>query len=199
MVRLTSEKAVVMGDTEVSFVIPSASLEVLDSKKNRQDEQEKREEGFYMRNLVLFRLLFGIMDGSWQQDKASIAYIMEEGKHYIIATFDKRFEKDPSKVRTPGVREIEFDHFPALLKKLGGGEIHSVNFVLDTFGMPTTVFAIPLDSKGQPLGVGPWGQMVAGVCFSPSPRKLIARPVVIPANGMSREDSRDELADALGE
>ncbi len=199
--RLTSlfrEKTVDIAGTKVSFVIPNASLSNLDQATKRHEEREQRDETLFMRHLVIKNVPFGFASGKSSWSKLSISYAIEKGEHHVVATFDEKLDPNPTIKGYVGVRDVKMNDFAALLRKLGAGDIHDINMAAETIGMPTTVFGIPLDSKSRPIGNGPWGQLVAGISFNPSNRELVARPVVIVAEGKSREDARGALMQKLG-
>ena len=193
--RLTSifrEKTVDVAGAKVSFVIPNNTLSNLDQASKRHEEGDERNEAFYAHYLSIGNVMFG----SGHFSRVTFSYAIEKGEHHIAIAFDEKLDPNPQLKEFVGIRKVDLPEFRKLSEKLGG-EIHGINFMVETVGIPTTIFGVPLDSKNQPIGRGEWGQLVIGASFNPSRRELIARPAVIVAEGKTREEARDAFVQRL--
>lgn len=197
LVSLSSEKVVDARGTKVSFVMPRKSIEELDRRSDRYDEIEKRTETLYMRHILIEDVPFGIRDGKQTWSRLGISYSIDAKSHHYVVTFDESMDPSPEIESYPGTREAFPNEFAKLLEKLGQGKIHSVNLLVETSGIPTTAFAIPLDEDGREMGHGPWGRIVAGMSFNPGSLELVTRPIVVVPEGKSREESLEALVEAL--
>lgn len=199
--RLTSlfrEKAVEVAGAKVSFVIPNDSLSGLEEATKRHKLNEEREGKLYASHAVIKRVPFGSRDGERVWSDLGVTYGVEKGTdHAFVISFDRELDTVDSGDLT-GTKVSQLSDFPAILEKVTGNKMKRAKILVETVGIPTTAFAIPLNEDGTEMGQGPWGQLAAGMSFNPGSLELVSRIVVLVPEGKTRDEARDALTQKLG-
>lgn len=198
LTNLFREKTVDVAGTKVSFVIPNDTLSDILMATKRHRLTEERRGTLYARHVVIKNVPFGSQNGKMVFSDLGITYGVEKGTdHAFVISFDKALDTNPEG-DLAGTKVAPANDFSAMIEKISGEKIYQAKLAVETIGIPTTAFAIPLNEKGVEIGLGPWGQLVAGLSFNPSKRELVARPVIIVPEGKTREEARDALMQKLG-
>ena len=197
--RLTSlfrEKTTDVGGTKVCFIIPNASLSDLEKATKRHRLNEERSEKIYASHVVIKSVTFGSRNGKMARSDLGVSFGVEKGTgHAFVIAFDR--ELDTSEDELAGTKISIANDFAAMLEKVAGRQMERAKMLVETVGIPTTAYAIPLDVDGNEIGQGPWGQLAAGVSFNPGNLELVSRTVVLVPEGKTREEAREALRQKL--